>query len=602
MLSGRLEYCKPMDELELIKQKINITDLIGEYLSLKKAGANFKALCPFHNEKTPSFMVSPERGIWHCFGCQKGGDHFKFLMEKEGIEFKEALDILAKKAGVVLKKSAPKKDSKDRLYEVNLKAQEFFHHILTKHTLGKKALEYLKKRGITDETIEGFGIGYAPNSWESLTKFLLKRGFSVYEIINAGLGVASRASCYDRFRGRIIFPLIDAKDRLIGFSGRVIYNTEPKYINTPQTPIFDKSNYLFAINLAKGEIRGKKEAVLVEGEMDVILSHQAGFKNAVASKGTALTLGQIELLKKYTQNLSLCFDMDLAGDSASRRGIEIADKAGMNLKVIQIPQGKDPAELILTDSKFWEKAIKEAMPIYDYYLKSCAVRYNLKDPADIKQLSGELIPVWAKITDDFVREHYTQKLATLLKTDEKVLREAINKGRRGENRTYTEVLKQSRKDDFVTGARSRREILEEYLIALLLRLPKDHTYVPTFPETLFLAERWRQIYVMLVLYLDSISFKGRSFEVNEFITGLPKELVEEIDRLYLTELDSKLSDKGAWQKEVDGVISELKKALIKASLEKLSYEIKNAEEFGKIETLETLNKRFRDLSVKLKNL
>lgn len=590
-----------MDDRELIKEKINIVDLISEYLPLKKTGANFKAVCPFHSEKTPSFVVSPERQIWHCFGCQKGGDIFSFLIEKEGIEFKEALEILAKKAGVSLQKVSSKVDFRQRLFEINLKAQEFFHFILLKHPLGKKALKYLKDRGLNDTSIEQFGLGYAPDSWESLTKFLLKRNFTTAEIISSGLGVASSRGCYDRFRGRLIFPLIDGKDHLRGFSGRVLTPAEPKYINTPQTPIFDKGNFLFGINLAKGEIRTKNEAILVEGEMDVILSHQAGFKNVLAVKGTALTEGQIELIKKYTQNLNLCFDMDLAGDSASRRGIEMADKEGLNIKVIQIEGGKDAAEVIKEDPKLWQEAIDSAVPIYDYYLSSSAKRYDIKKPADLKQIGLELIPIWAKITDDLVRDMYIQKLSTFIRTDEATIRAGVNKARGIKPiKNYTEIF--HKQEDNVVGAKSRRELLEEYLIALLLHIPRDLIFVPSFPETLFLKESLRQIYVMLVLYLDSISFKSKSFEINEFVEGLPKEMITEVDRLYLTELDDKLQEGKAWQKELSAVIADLKKALIKASLEKLSFDIKNAQTFGKMELVETLNKRFRDLSVKLKNL
>lgn len=591
-----------MDDIDLIKEKINIVDLISEYLPLKKLGVNFKASCPFHNEKTASFIVSPERQIWHCFGCQKGGDIFTFLMEKENMDFKEALEILAGKAGVTLKKSPDKKDYKDRLFEVNLKAQEFYHYILTKHVLGKKALEYLKDRGLTDETIEAFGIGYAPNSWESLTKFLIKRGFTVAEIVESGLGVASRSGCYDRFRGRITFPLIDGKGKLRGFSGRVLYPAEPKYINSPQTPIFDKGNFLFGINLAKTEIRNKKEVLLVEGEMDAILSYQAGFKNVVASKGTALTEGQIDLIKKYTENLKLGFDMDLAGDSASRRGIEIADKAGLNIKVIQLDGGKDAAEVVKSDPKIWEKAVQEAVPIYDYYLTSVAKRYNTKNAEDLKKIGMELIPVWAKITDDFVRERYIQRLSSFLQTDEKMLRTAIEKARESTLKSYESIFQKPGKQDNVIPSKSRRELLEEYLIALLLHPPVDSVFIPSFPETLFLAEKWRQIYVLLVLYLDSISFKSKAFNINEFVSALPKELLLEVDRLYLIEIDGRLSDNNFWKKELDGVVSELKKALIKASLERLALEIKNAQEFGKIDIVESLDKRFRDLSIKLKNL
>lgn len=592
-----------MDDVDLIKEKINIVDLISEYLPLKKAGVNFKANCPFHNERTPSFVVSPERQIWHCFGCQAGGDLFTFLMEKEGMEFKEALEMLAKKAGVTLqKRSDDKKDSRDRLFEINLKAQEFFHYILTKHDLGKKALDILEKRGVKPETIEQFGVGYAPNSWESLTKFLLKRGFIHQEIIDSGLGVASKSGSYDRFRGRITFPLIDGKDKLRGFSGRVLLPAEPKYINTPQTAIFDKSNFLFGLNLAKGEIRNKKEAILVEGEMDVILPFQAGFKNIVASKGTALTQGQIDLIKKYTQNLSLGFDMDLAGDSACRRGIEIADKAGLDIKVIQLEGGKDAAEVVKDDPAFFQKAIDSAMPIYDYYLLSVSKRYDSKNPSDLKKVGEELIPVWAKITNDLVRERYIQRLSAYLKTDEKIIRDAVEKERNYQPKNFPSVFQKTSDKDNTVPSKSRRELLEEYLIALLLHPPQDDNFVPSFPETLFLAEKWRQIYVLLFLYLDSVSFKSKAFDINEFVSDLPKELTLEVDRLYLTELDSRLSSNKLWKKELDGVVSELKKALIKASLQKLSFEIKNAQEFDKMEIVESLNKRFRDLSVKLKNL
>jgi len=591
-----------MDDIELIKSKLNIVDLISEYLPLKKSGVNFKAPCPFHSEKTPSFMVSPERQIFKCFGCDKGGDIFKFLMEKESVEFKEALEILAKKAGVTLqRKSTDKKDGKERLFEINFKAQEFFHYILTKHKFGEGALDYLHSRNLTDEIIEQFGIGYAPNSWQSLTSFLLKRTFFSDELVTSGLAVSSK-SPYDRFRGRITFPIIDTKDRIVGFSGRVLGKGEPKYINTPQTPIFDKSQTLFGIHRAKNEIKLKNTAILVEGEMDVILSHQAGIKNVVASKGTALTSGQIELLKRFSQNLVLCFDTDLAGDSAARRGIEIAEAAGMNLKVIQVEGGKDPADIATTDPKLWQKAVSEAIPIYDYYLKSVSGRFDSKDPAGIRQIGAELIPIWAKITDDLIREHYIQKLAAYLRTDEIVIRKEIVKEQQtSQNPNYTKVLTEQQKVDYQQP--SHRQLLEEYLMALLLHIPKDHTYVPPFPETLFVSEELRELFVLLVVYLDSISFRAGSFDINDFVKDVPVELHELVDRLYLLDLDDKLtSDKNVWQTEVNLVVAGLKKALIKASLQKLSYDIKNAEEFGRIEVVESLNRRFRDLSVKLKNL
>ena len=593
-----------MDDIELIKQKINIVDLISEYLPLKKTGVNFKAPCPFHTEKTPSFMVSRERGIFHCFGCNVGGDCFKFLMLKEGMDFPEALETLAKKAGITLKRQRSKiKDQRERLYEVNQKASQFFHYILTEHKLGKKALAYLQQRGITEKTIKEFNLGYAPNSWESLAKFLKSRNFSAAEMVDAGLLISSPKGGYDRFRGRIMFPLLDTKNQIIGFAGRILGVGEPKYINSPQTLIFDKSNFLFGLNLTKGEIKQKNSAILTEGEMDMIMSYQSGVKNVVASKGTALTLGQIDLIRKYIDIILVCFDKDLAGDTASRRGIEMADSAGLNIKVIQISDGKDPAELVLKDVKLWEKAVEEAEPIYDYYLKSVSGRFKITTAEGKRRIGEELLPIWSKITDSLTFEHYLQKLSALIGIPEEVLRKEIKKSKM-ENVYQPVSFREfgNCRAEMKQVLKLRRDLLEEYLLTLLLKIPADLTYVPNFPETIFLTENFRSIYVLLVIYLDAISFKAKAFLVADFIKNMPEELVPVVDQLYLKEIDDKLSNSKIWQEEIDIVVAELKRALVKASLEKLSADIKSAQAFGKIEALEILNKRFRDLSVKLKNL
>lgn len=604
-----------MDDVELVKSKINIVDLISEYLPLKKSGINFKANCPFHQEKTPSFMVSPERQIWHCFGCQKHGDCFTFLMEKEGLDFKEALELLAQKAGVVLKKGSRGKGQgeNDRLYEANQKAAQFYNYLLSEHKLGKKALDYLLKRGLSLETTKQFNLGYAPQNWEILVKFLEKRGFGINVLIDSGLAVASNRGGYDRFRGRIMFPLTDIRGRVLGFSGRVLgdelptpIQSGPKYINTPQTKIFDKSRFLLGLNLSKGIIKEKNEAIIVEGEMDFLMSFQSGVKNVVASKGTALTQAQVEEIKKYAATILLCFDTDLAGDAASRRGIEIADKAGLNIKVIEVGQAKDPAELIKKDVKLWEKATLEAVPIYDYYLKSVQGRFNSKEAIGKRQIFAELLPIWGKISDPITREHYIEKLAAFVQVKEDFVRDELTKNQSPKGpKKYSQALTTKSEVASIPSkiiTFDRREMLEQYLISLLFHQPDDLTYIPNFPETLFTQEEHKQIYVLLVLFLDSISFKSRAFKITEFIKTLPEEFIDLVDRLYLLEIDVKLKDKFIWQRETDLVVSELKKMLIKTSLEKLSLQIKNAQEFGKMETLEVLNRRFRDLSVKLKNL
>lgn len=599
-----------MDDIELIKSKINVVDLISEYLPLKKSGINFKANCPFHQEKSPSFMVSPERQIWHCFGCQKGGDCFKFLMEKEGVEFKDALEILAQKAGVTLKKTGKPKDNyTERLFEANQKAVQFYNYLLTEHKLGKKALDYLLARGLTLETIKLFSLGYAPQNWEILVKFLEKRGFEGKILIDSGLAVASARGGYDRFRGRIMFPLCDVRGRILGFSGRVLGDELPKYINTPQTKIFDKGKFLLGLNLSKGSIKEKNEAIIVEGEMDFLMSFQSGVKNVVASKGTALTQAQVEELKKYAQTILLCFDTDLAGDAASRRGIEIADKAGLNIKVIEFEIVKDPAELIKKDIKLWEKAVGAAIPVYDYYLKSVELRFDPKQASGKRSILEELLPIWSKISDPITREHYIEKLSAFLLVKDDFVRNEIEKyGKTTSSEAYKNLSFVKSQADIekplekIKPSFDRREMLEQYLIALLLHEPSDLIYIPNFPETLFTREEYKHIFVLLVLFLDSISFKSQSFKITEFIKTLPPEFVDLVDRLYLLEIDDKLRDSHTWQRETDLVVAELKKMLIKSSLEKLTLQIKNAQEFGKMENLEILNRRFRDLSVKLKNL
>lgn len=593
-----------MDELELVKQKTNIVELIQEYLPLKKAGVNFKTNCPFHHENTPSFVVSPERGIWHCFGCDKGGDVFKFIMEKEGMEFKEALEFLATKAGVVLSNKKEKTDKNEKLFSINQKAQQLFAYLLLEHKLGKKALDYLKKRGLSDETIKLFGIGYAPQSWDTASKFLKKRGFSTADQILSGICVESKSGCYDRFRGRIIFPLIDVRGRIIGFSGRILDKGEPKYINTPQTPIFDKGKFLFGIHLAKGEIKEKDEAIICEGEMDMIMSYQSGVKNIIASKGTALTEDQVESLKRYTQTISLCFDMDFAGDAASRRGIEIADKMGLNIKIIESKEAKDPAEVALKNPKDWMKSVENATPIYDYYLNSVTKRFDVKLASSKRAILLELLPIWDKIFDPITKEHYIEKLAALLQVKDDFIRKELDNFKLNINQNVAKVVVNTapvRKTDKLTQ-KDRQNLLEEYLIALILHIPSDHVFVPNFPETLFTREDLKQIYVLLVLFLDSISFKGQSFKISGFVKDLSKELIEVVDRLYLMQIDEKLNTGKVWQRELETVISELKKILIKSSLEKLSLQIKSAQEFDKMESLEGLNRKFRDLSLKLRNL
>jgi len=311
---------KPSDQ---IKEKLNIVDVIREYVpGLKQVGANHKALCPFHKEKTPSFIVSPDKQVWHCFGCDRGGDIFKFIMEIEGIEFKDALRILAKKAGIELKpwdRSLSTKRS--RLLKILDLASIFFQKTLESDQ-GKIAQGYLAKRKVNSSVAEEFKLGYAPDAWDKLLSFLKARGYKEQEIFEAGLTVKKGQRSYDRFRNRLMFPILDVHGNVVGFTGRILgkeIEGQGKYVNTPQTLVYDKSRVLYGLSKAKEAIRKQDLCILVEGQVDVIASHQTGVKNVVAVSGSALTLPQINLIKRFTQNIALAFDVDIAGSSATKR-------------------------------------------------------------------------------------------------------------------------------------------------------------------------------------------------------------------------------------------------------------------------------------------
>ena len=350
------------DNVSKIKDRLDVVDVISGYLKLQKAGMNFKARCPFHNEKTPSFVVSPERQVWHCFGCSAGGDIFTFIQQIEGVEFPEALRVLAAKAGIELESfNTAAKDDKTRLYEVCESATKFFEKQFHSNT-GKLALEYLKNRGVADSTIQEFRLGFAPNDWDSLGTFLRDCGYSENEIVEAGLAIkrTDGSGAYDRFRSRIMFPIFDLNGQVVGFTGRILQlengnwklenaQAEPaKYINTPQTRIYDKSRILYGLNKAKMDIKQADQCILVEGNMDALMSYQAGVKNVVASSGTALTPNHLSLLHRYTTNLGFCFDTDQAGAMATKRGIGLALGQNFNIKVVEINviECNDPADLI----------------------------------------------------------------------------------------------------------------------------------------------------------------------------------------------------------------------------------------------------------------
>ena len=415
-----------------IKSKLPAIDVVGETVALKRAGTVYKGLCPFHGEKTPSFIVTPERETWHCFGCGEHGDIFTFLMRRDGLEFREALQRLAEKAGVELSERTAREDRrKKRLREALEAAIAWYREVLLQAHQAEQARAYLVERGFTEGTLDRFGIGYAPNTWEALTKRLRSKGFSDQELGDAGLASPStRGGVYDRFRGRIMIPIRDVSGRPIGFGGRIMPGAEgPKYLNSPATPLFDKSRTLYGIDLAKGAIRREKLAVIVEGYTDVMAAHQAGFENVVASLGTALTAGQVELANRYADGVALAYDVDLAGEAATQRGlVEELQGVVSKVRVIRIPAGKDPDEYIQTDPEGWREAVASAEELLPYFMERAASEVDMRQAQGRSAYTRRMLDLLRRIPDRVEQDSYVPQLSRLAGIDERILRDELTRG------------------------------------------------------------------------------------------------------------------------------------------------------------------------------
>ncbi len=471
----------PSSVTEEIKNRLNIVDVIATYIRLDKAGKDYKAVCPFHSEKTPSFFVSEDKQIWHCFGCGEGGDIFGFVMKIEGVEFKESLRMLAEKAGVQLSGRSFDKtesDKKERIYAILQHTADKWHEDLLHTEQGKQALEYLRSRTVTGDTINAFNLGYAVADWHALEDHLKQFGYTAAEMRVAGLLIASTrdpSRFYDRFRGRITFPIRDAIGRTVGFSARILeipaamqtYSQPPaKYINTPNTIVYDKSRALFNIDKARQPMRAVEKVILVEGNMDAMMSWQAGVENVIASSGTALSQDQITVLKRYAPEFILCFDADTAGEAATRRTLFMLLEQGVRLKIIHITQGKDPADLVRTDPEFWRNAVAGAQPFMEY-LTALALEKHNAATADgkvaVMQDVGEFL---SKITNPVERAHWTAFLADRLRVSEQALVDFL--AQMHKNSPVRNIPRSA------TAARVKDKsvLLQESLLTLALRKPE----------------------------------------------------------------------------------------------------------------------------------
>jgi DNA primase len=434
-----------------VKSRLNIVDVVGESVSLRKAGATFKGLCPFHGEKTPSFVVTPSRDSWHCFGCGLGGDVFSFVMQRDGVPFPEALKQLAAKAGVELDERSRRDDvRKARLREVMEAAIAFYHAVLTKSKSGQPALDYLRGRGFTDATIETFQLGWAPGGWDTMGRQLHeRRQIRPEELAEVGLATARQngRGFYDRFRARVIFPIRDQNGAPTGLGGRILdtaaddgdgYN--PKYLNSPATPLFDKSRTLYLIDKAKGPIRrAGQQAVIVEGYTDALMAHQAGFDNVVASLGTALTPGQVALLTRYAKRIALAYDVDPAGEKAGTFGVQALEgligqlagsETGVELdevRVVRLPDGKDPDEVVRETPDRWREEVRTAEPIVDYLVDFQARQFDLKTPGGKARFVDAVMPTIRAVPNPVMRDAYLGRVRQVSGVEERILLEVLHR-------------------------------------------------------------------------------------------------------------------------------------------------------------------------------
>ncbi|MBI4414638.1 MAG: DNA primase [Candidatus Kerfeldbacteria bacterium] len=586
-----------MTSTEEIKQRIDIVELIQGYIHLTPAGANWKARCPFHNEKTASFMVSRDKGIWHCFGCGKGGDAFTFVQEIEGMEFPEALELLATKAGVEVRREDPTARSKrQRALDINALSMRVYHKILLNHEKAKTARDYLERRGVTADALDTFQLGYAPESWEGVSNYLKSKGFADEEIFLAGLTVRRDRGVgyYDRFRHRIMFPVHDHLGRVVGFGGRAIdEDQQPKYVNTPQTFLYNKSAVLYGLHRAKTSIKEHRCAVVVEGYMDVIASHQAGVTNVVASSGTAFTHDQLALLKRFTTTLVLAFDTDMAGEAASMRSIQLAWEQEFTVKVVILPSGKDPDELVRRDPKAWKKTVDGAVPFMEYLFHRAERRFNLSEVEDKKAMARMLLPVIGMVSDPIEQTHYLQRLGGALKVSEEVLRSRLPKT--GVTATLKHVPSSPR-----SAPKSREQRVAEQLLAIASQHQEHLEYLLDHLEPEYLAAT-----NVLGLYKAMVTYytENRTLDQQRFLQLCGREdpkLAQTANIIFLLGTSDLLpqDEKLRKQEVLDGV-AVLKRSFLQAELSRLQTELAAAEQSGHADDARTLTARVAEIARQL---
>lgn len=590
-----------------IKQKIDLVELIGEYLILKPSGTHsFKAVCPFHSEKTPSFHVSSDRQIWHCFGCGEGGDCFSFVMKMDGMDFQEALLHLGQKVGVEIKRlSTPLSNTRQRLLDIHVLAEKFYRKILTDSPLAEEARTYVNSRGITPELCEKFGIGFSTDDWDSCTQFLFKRGYSEFEIIASGLAQKKKngSGAIDRFRGRIMIPLRDQHGKTVGFTARIFPNsttpllresTPPKYLNSPETLIYHKGSLLYGLDLAKRTIKLAGYVVIVEGNLDVIASHKDGVEHVVACSGTALTEDQLRLLGRYIKSLVFCLDQDAAGFTAVKRATTLARVHTFDVRAIVLPKDvKDPDELVQKSHGMWREISAQSIPMMQYLIDRVTTGKNLTHVDNKKEIATELLPALSEIKEIVEQEHWLQVIASLLSIDATLLRQKIKSSQNLNTKIIQEI-------DAPTSA-IKHDQHAELLLGLFINDPTAHSslieslkeYIPVETQ---LEELYREIFF---LYHDGHHAPEQSFfqrlvehtrQSREDLTSLLMKL-----SLLAEQTFSQLSPSEV-QKQIQRLSSVLRQRTIRERRRLIAQQMRQAELAGDQEAVISLLLQLKDLT------
>jgi len=575
-----------------IKARLSIEDVVAQYVHLKQSGKNFKGLCPFHNEKTPSFMVSPDKQIAYCFGCHKGGDVINFIQEVEGVEFKDAIKILADKAGIDIAEykftgdGSHSKSEKSELYDMHIKISAFYEDQLWNTEKGTKVLGYLRERGLDDQTIHSFHLGLSPDSFNKTHMYLVKSGYSRKMIALAGLAIAKNTqvdNVYDRFRARLMIPIYGSSGKVVGFGGRALKkDDQPKYLNSPDSPIYSKSEVLYGYNFAKDSIKKEDKVILVEGYFDVMMSHQTSVSNVVATSGTALTIQQVKLIKRFTKNMIFAFDTDEAGKKAAKRGFELAQQQLMNVEVIMGLKVKDPADFIKENPDAFRGLINNVVPFMQFCIDDVVSSDDAKSLRGKKQILNEMTPFFHMLTSSFEKDYFVRELAQRLDIKEVVIYDELKNGK-----IHNALLtKKNTSPDELSSVSDQKINSLDLLLGLVFEYPLILEDILNHIPEKMLEENEKSIYKGIKDNYNLLRADGKR---KEFLMCLGQDIGQRLEMisLFIDDLYGEYSEEMI-KDEAEKLLDKVIKRLQNVQRRSISVQIRIAEKDGNMETAKEL--------------